>query len=177
MFALGPSLRRGSYSQAVFRAIKELAPDDVEITTFDIGRLPLFNQDIEAPEFPEPVRDFHAAVADSDAILFVMPEYNYSVPGYLKNAIDWASRPPGKGPIYGKKAGVVSSSPGVLGGARAQYHLRQMGVSLDLRFMNKPEVIITGVNKKFDENLKLQDEPTREFLGKFIGALTDFARS
>ena len=112
-------------------------------------------------------------IRDADAILFVTPEYNYSVPGVLKNAIDWASRPPEQ-PFAGKPAAIMGASPGVIGTARAQYHLRQIAVFLDLKVLNKPEVMIGGAADRFDSAGNLTHEPTREFIGKTLAALQDW---
>jgi chromate reductase len=169
------SLRKGSYNTAALRAAVALAPADVEIETFDIAPIPLYNEDVRAQGFPEPVRRFRAKIAAADAVLIVTPEYNYSVPGVLKNAIDWASRPPDQ-PFNDKPVAVMGASPGMLGSARAQYHLRQSLVFLNAHPVNKPEVMIAAANTRFDEAGNLTDEPTKTFIRQLLEALAAFAR-
>ncbi len=167
------SLRAGSYNRAALRAALELAPDGVEMRTAEIGDLPLYNEDLRAAGEPPAVEAFGAQLAWADAFLFVTPEYNYSVPGVLKNAIDWGSRLKTQ-PFAGKAAAVMGASIGLLGTARAQYHLRQMGVFLDLQFVNRPEVMIGQAASRFDAEGRLTDAPTREFVGKLLVSLRDF---
>ena len=118
------SLRAGSYNKALLRAAENFIPEDANLEIFDIDGIPPFNQDIEN-DMPNKVKDFKSKIREADAILIATPEYNYSVPGVLKNAIDWASRPYGDNPFDGKPVAIMSASIGMLGGARAQYHLRQ----------------------------------------------------
>ncbi len=118
------SLRKGSYNRALLRAAAELLPEDATLETFDLEGIPRFNQDLESDP-PARVKDFKAKIRAADAVLIATPEYNYSVPGVLKNAIDWASRPSGDSAWPGKPLAVMSASTGMLGGSRAQYHLRQ----------------------------------------------------
>ncbi len=157
------SLRAGSYNRAALRAALELAPEGVEMRTAEIGDLPLYNEDVRVGGDPPVVQAFGGDLAWADAFLFVTPEYNSSVPGVLKNAIDWGSRYPGQ-PFAGKAAAVMGASPGLFGSVRGQYHLRQIGVFLDLHFVNKPEVAITQCAQKFDAEGRLTDEATRGFV-------------
>jgi len=125
---------------------------------------------------PEKVKDFKEKIATADAILIATPEYNFSVPRVLKNAIDWASRPYGDNSLEGKPVAVTSASPGMLGGARAQYHPRQVFISLDMYQINRSEVIVTFAAGKIDENGKLIDERARELIKQLLENLIDWAR-
>ena len=136
---------------------------------------PLFNQDHEG-EPPAAVRQFKSAISEADAILIVTPEYNYSVPGVLKNAIDWASRPYGQSAWDGKPVGIMGASVGMLGTARAQYHLRQIFVFLNMFPLNQPEVMIANVDQKFDTDGKLTDKKTAKKIQELLQALGDWTR-
>ena len=161
------SLRSGSYNKALLRAAVDLLPKDVDLDIFDIDGIPGFNQDIEA-EMPVEVKEFKSKIRDSDGILIATPEYNYSVPGVLKNAIDWASRPYGDNAFDGKPVAIMSASIGMLGGARAQYHLRQMFVFLNMHPVNGPEVMVTLAQDKFDADGKLVDEDTKKYVSQLL---------
>ena len=174
LLAFCGSLRKGSYNAAALRAAEELAPAGVTMETADFRDLPLYDADLQAQGFPPGVLRLEAQIRAADALLFATPEYNYSVPGALKNAIDWISRLKDQ-PFAGKAAGIIGASGGPVGTARAQYHLRQIGVFLDLRFLNKPEVMIGAAQDRFDAEGRLTDAKTREFLGKFMLALRDWA--
>jgi chromate reductase, NAD(P)H dehydrogenase (quinone) len=172
---LSGSLRKGSYNSAALRAAIELAPEGMVIEPAEIRDLPLYDDDIRAAGYPPAVEALRARIAAADAVLFVTPEYNYSVPGVLKNAIDWASRPPSQ-PFDGKAVGIMGVSGGLLGTARAQYHLRQMLVFLNAFPINKPEVMIGQAAQKFDAELRLTDEATRGFVRQHLEALGAWAR-
>jgi chromate reductase, NAD(P)H dehydrogenase (quinone) len=167
------SLRRGSFNAAALRAACDLAPAGLSIETGEIGDLPLYNDDVRLAGYPPPVARLRAQLSAADAILIVTPEYNYSVPGVLKNAIDWASRPPDQA-FDGKPVAVMGASPSLLGSARAQYHLRQMLIFLNALPVNRPEVFITQANAKFDEAGRLTDEPTRDMIRKLLQSLADW---
>ncbi len=170
------SLRQASYNAAALRAAQELAPAaGAMIETADISDLPLYNEDLRAQGFPGPVECLREQIRVADALLFVTPEYNYSIPGVLKNAIDWASRPPDQ-PFAGKPAAVMGASPSLFGSARAQYHLRQSLVFLDVHFLNKPEVMIARAQERFDAQGGLTHEPTRELIAKLLAALVDWTQ-
>ncbi len=175
ILGFGGSLRKGSYSTALLNAAKSLAPSDVMIELFDIRDIPIFNQDLES-DMPKVVKQFKEKVKGADAILISTPEYNYSVPGYLKNAIDWASRPPSYNSFEGKPVAIMSSSPGMLGGSRAQYHLRQVLVFLDMHPINKPEVIGSAVNGKLDAEGRLTDQKTKEKIPELLSSLANWTR-
>jgi chromate reductase len=173
VIGLSGSLRRGSFNTAALGAAQELAPAGMTIEPGEIGDLPLYNDDLRAAGYPAPVERLRSQLAAADAVLFVTPEYNYSVPGVLKNAIDWASRPPNQ-PFDGKAVAIMGASPGLLGTARAQYHLRQMLVFLNAFPINKPEVFIMQANTKFDEAGRLTDETTRDHIRKLLRSLGDW---
>ncbi len=175
ILGISGSLRQGSYNTGALHAAVELCPNDAEIEIYDIGGFDAFNQDLE-PNPPEKVTEFKAAIRSADAILFSSPEYNYSVPGHLKNAIDWASRPYGDSAWDGKPALIMGASGGAIGTARMQYHLRQIMVFLNMHPLNKPEVMINNCVGKFDEAGKLTDEKTREYLREAIEALVHWTR-
>jgi len=167
------SLRKGSYNRAVLRAAKELTPNGVELEIFDLDRIPPFNADLEG-SMPKAVMEFKAKIKAADALLIVTPEYNYSISGVLKNAIDWASRPYTDNSFNDKPAAIMSASTGMLGGARAQYHLRQALIFLNVHAMNKPEVMVANANTKIDASGKLTDEDTREHIKKLLDALVQW---
>ncbi len=169
------SLRQKSFNRALLRNCLELLPPDTTLEIFELDGIPPFNQDIESV-VPQPVIEFKQKIKASDALLIVTPEYNYSVPGVLKNAIDWASRPSGNNSFQGKNAAIMSVSTGMLGGSRAQYHLRQSLVYLDMRPLNKPEVFVTFAAQKFDEQGKFTDESGRELIRVLLKTLVDRVR-
>jgi chromate reductase, NAD(P)H dehydrogenase (quinone) len=163
ILGIAGSLRRGSFNAATLRTAQELAPAGLTIEVFDIAPIPLYNEDVRQVGFPAPVEDLRARITSADGLLIVTPEYNYSIPGVLKNAIDWASRPPEQ-PFDGKPIGVMGASVGTHGSSRAQYHLRQCFVFLNGMVMNRPEVMIPAAHTKFDADGKLTDQVTRDFI-------------
>lgn len=169
------SLRKNSFNKALLRAALELTPKDVELEIFDLEGIPPFNQDLET-RMPEKVREFKAKIKAANAILIATPEHNYSMPGVLKNAIDWASRPYGNNSFEGKPVAIMSASSGILGGARAQYHLRQAFVYLDMYPINKPEVIIPFANEKINEAGKVVDKRTMDKISELLEALVAWTR-
>jgi chromate reductase len=170
VLGISGSLRKGSFNTAALRAAQELAPDGVAIDHFDIRPIPLYDEDVYQQGFPPPVAEFRSRIKSADALLICTPEYNYSVPGVLKNAIDWASRPPDQ-PFDGKPIALLSASPAFTGGARAQYHLRQVFVYLNPFILNRPEVMITTAHTKFAEDGRLTDDKTREQVRGLLDAL------
>jgi chromate reductase len=175
VLGISGSLRKGSFNTALLRAAVELAPRDVRIETADISAFPLYNEDVRAVGFPAAVTGMRDRIERADAVLFVTPEYNYSIPGVLKNAIDWASRPPNQ-PFAGKPLGLMGASGGAGGTMRAQYHLRQVAVFLDMHPINKPEVFVRNAQTVFDEGGKLVDEPTRNGVRQYLEALAAWTR-
>jgi chromate reductase len=171
------SLRRQSYNRALLRAAQELAPDGTEVRIFDrLGELPLYDADLEAQGDPESVRALKGAIAEADALLIATPEYNHGVPGVLKNAIDWASRPPRGSVLRGKPAAIFGASPGITGTARAQSQLRLSFVFTETAALLQPEILVYRAAEKFDADGRLTDEKTREYVGKLLVALADWAR-
>jgi chromate reductase len=168
------SLRAASYNRMLLRAAVELAPEGMEIEVFDIGGIPLFNEDVEAAGTPPAVEAFRDAIRRADAMLIATPEYNHGVPGVLKNAIDWASRPPRKSPLAGKPAAVFGASPGMTGTARSQTQLRASFVFTDTPVLPQPEVLVFRAHEKFDAAGRLSDEPTRAFVRRLLEALADW---
>ncbi len=169
------SLRKDSYNRAVLRAAAQVLPKDASLEIFDLEGIPPFNQDLEQ-SMPAKVKEFKAKIRAADAILFVTPEHNYSIPGILKNAIDWASRPYGDNAFDGKPAAIMSASIGMLGGARAQYHLRQILVFLNMYPLNRPEIFVPFANQKVDAQGNLNDEKTIEFIKGQLEALVAWAK-
>jgi chromate reductase, NAD(P)H dehydrogenase (quinone) len=170
ILGIAGSLRRGSFNAATLRTAQELAPAGMTIDIFDITTIPVYNEDVRQQGFPAPVEDLRTRIKSADGLLIVTPEYNYSIPGVLKNAIDWASRPPEQ-PFDGKPVGIMGASAGAMGTGRAQYHLRQCFVFLNGYVMNRPEVMIPTAQNKFDANGKLTDQPTRDFMTAHLTAL------
>ena len=164
------SLRKGSYNKALVHAAVELAPENVVLKVFDLEGIPPFNED-QLNNPPAKVVEFKDEIRSADALLIATPEYNYSIPGVLKNAIDWASRPFPGNPLEGKPVAVMSASTGRLGGARAQYHLRQTFVFLNMFPLNRPEVMLSQAADNFDVNGTLTNEQTRTLIKKLIEAL------
>jgi chromate reductase len=171
------SLRKASVNGGVARALPALAPEGVTISALgSVGDFPLYDADLQAQAMPAAVEAMGAAILASDGVIIVSPEYNYSVPGVLKNAIDWLSRLPST-PFKAKPVLIQSASPGALGGARMQYHLRQTFVFLDGRVLNTPEAMIGGAYGKSDSATgDLTDEGTKEFLRKQLEAFAEFVR-
>jgi chromate reductase len=170
ILGIAGSLRRQSYNRAALRAATQLAPQGTTIETFELDGLPGFSED-EEKNPPARVVDLKKRIRAADAILFVTPEYNYSVPGVLKNAIDWASRPYGDSAWAGKPAAIMGASIGNIATARAQYHLRQIMVFLNMFPLNQPEVMIGNASERFDKDGNLTDESTREHIRKQLAAL------
>jgi len=175
ILGMAGSLRKGSYNRALLRAAGELMPEEARLEIFDIEGIPLFNQDLENI-LPERVKELKARIKSADAMLFATPEYNYSIPGVLKNAMDWASRPFGDNVLQGKPAAIMSASTGMLGGAKVQYQLRQSVVTLDMHPVNKPELMVNFAAQKFDESGKFTDEKGREVVKSLLKALIDWTR-
>ena len=164
------SLRKASFNRHALVAAQALVPAGAALEIFELEGIPPFNQDQEKQP-PTRVTELKAKVRAADAILFATPEYNYSIPGVLKNAIDWASRPYGDNAWQGKPVAVMGSSVGILGSARAQYHLRQCFVFLNMYPVNQPEVLIASAAQRFNERGELTDETSRELIRKLLAEL------
>ena len=175
ILGIAGSLRKESFNRAALRAAQQLAPEGTSVEIFDIKDIPGFSQDDEQNP-PAKVTEMKKKIRAADAILFVTPEYNYSIPGVLKNAIDWASRPYGDSAWNDKPVAVMGASVGVLGTARAQYHLRQVFVFLNMYAVNQPEVMIANASQRFDEQGNLADEKTKKLIGQLLQNLTVWTR-
>lgn len=168
------SLRKASFNRMALNVVVEEGQKQghaFEVAAID--EIPLYDADLQASGFPEAVVRLGEQVADADAVIFVSPEYNYSVPGALKNAIDWVSRLPNQ-PFAGKPVAIMGASMGGIGTARMQYHLRQILVFLDARPLNKPEIMIGAAHERFDSEGRLNDDKTREMIGKLLESLNDW---
>jgi chromate reductase len=169
------SLRKESYNKSLLRAALELVPKDAELEPFDLEGIPPFNQDLENQP-AEKVKEFKTKIRAADAILIVTPEYNYSIPGVLKNAIDWASRPYGDNAFEHKPVAIMGASIGAMGTARAQYHLRQCFVFLTCFALNQPEVMVPFAQEKIDKEGKLTDQKTRDKIRELLESLVSWTR-
>jgi len=175
ILGIAGSLRTASLNRAALRAAQQLVPEGVSLEIFDLDGIPPFNQDDEVHP-PERVVQFKQRIRAADAILMVTPEYNYSIPGVLKNAIDWASRPYGDSAWEGKPVALMGASVGAMGTSRAQYHLRQVFVFLNMYPLNRPEVMITNATRHFDEEGNLTDEDTKAHIQKLLAALVAWTK-
>jgi chromate reductase len=164
------SLRGGSYNRALLRAAQGRAPDGAVIEAFDLAAVPLYNGDLEAAGDPEGVAAFKQAIRAADGVLFVTPEYNHGVPGVMKNAVDWASRPPQDAALAGKPVGIIGASPGMTGSARGQSQLRQAFEFTNSYCMPQPELLVFRAHEKFDAEGRLTDEATGQYLGRYLTA-------
>lgn len=176
ILGIAGSLRAQSWNKRLLAAATHLVPPGATITTFDLKDIPLYNEDVREQGYPASVAAFRAAIEQADAVLFVTPEYNYSIPGVLKNAIDWASRPPT--PPFGRKVGAtLGASPGNHGTVRAQSHLKDVCVGLGMYVVPKPEVYVGRVSEKFDAEGNLTDADTKKFVSELLLNLASFTRT
>ena len=172
------SLRRGSYNRGLLRAAARLAPERMNLAIFDrLGDVPLYDGDVEAAGDPEPVTALKSAIREADALLIATPEYNYGVPGVLKNAIDWASRPPSGSVLAGKPTALLGASPGRIGTARAQLALRQSFVFTQTPVLAGPEVLVAEAHKKFAEDGTLSDDQTAKLVRSLLERLLAWVES
>ena len=175
ILGIAGSLRRASYNKAALLTARQLVPEDATLDIFELDGIPGFNQDDESQP-PAKVTELKNRVRAADAILFATPEYNYSIPGVLKNAIDWASRPYGDSAWEGKPVAVMGASVGMLGTARAQYHLRQSFVFLNMFPLNQPEVMIANATERFDADGNLVDEKAKDLIRQLLHGLVAWTR-
>jgi chromate reductase len=177
ILGISGSLRRGSRNTAALRVVAELAPDDVEVEIIDLNGLPMFNPDTEATDAADPgVIEFRQAIADADALLIATPEYNYSLTGALKNAIDWASRGGDASPLNDKLAAIMGAG-GRFGTLRSQLHLREILLHNRVEVLPGPQVMIDGASRKFDAEGRLNDERARDQLQRLVDALAAAVRN
>ena len=173
LLGLSGSLRNGSYNTALLHTCRELLPPGCTLEIASLDAVPLYNEDVRTAGYPPAVQQLREQIAKADGVLIATPEYNYSMPGVLKNAIDWASRPPDQ-PFEQKPVAIMGASPSGLGTARAQYHLRQCFVFLNSCVLNRPEVMIPKAHERFDAEGKLTDEPTRRQIAKQLEAFAQW---
>jgi chromate reductase len=165
------SLRKGSYNAALMRAAAELVPPEGTLEVAPIGDLPPYDADLDADGGPPPVQRLKAQLRAADAIVIVSPEYSYSVPGFLKNALDWVSRKPDPA-LDGKPGLIMGASSGAIGTMRMQHHLRQICVAINVKLLNRPEIAVGKAQEKFDADGRLVDAPTRELVRSGLAALS-----
>ncbi|NJN67146.1 MAG: NAD(P)H-dependent oxidoreductase [Chloroflexaceae bacterium] len=175
MLGISGSLRAGSYNTALLRAATELLPEGMTLDIYNLAPIPLYNEDIRAQGDPASVQEFRTRIADADALVIATPEYNYSIPGVLKNAIDWASRPPTP-PLPGKPVAIMGASPGGFGTVRSQMHLKYLCADLNMYPLNRPNVLVSHCQEKFDPAGRLVDEETSEMIRKMLVALAGWVR-
>jgi chromate reductase, NAD(P)H dehydrogenase (quinone) len=175
ILGIAGSLRKDSYNRSALSAAQQLVPSGAKLDIFELDGIPAFNQD-QDQQPPPRVVELKSKVRAADAILFATPEYNYSVPGVLKNAIDWASRPYGDSAWEGKPVAMMGASVGTIGTARAQYHLRQIFVFLNMYAVNRPEVMIGNAAQKFDAGGNLTDQGTKDHIQKLLESLVTWTR-
>jgi len=174
ILGISGSGRKRSYNSALLGAAKQLLPLDATLEIVDVSRLPLYNQDLEQ-EMPQDVKELKKKIRGADAILFATPEHNYSITAVLKNAIEWGNRPPRDASWSGKPA-AISASTSLRGGARAQLHLRQIMIDLNMYPINRPLLLVANAKDKFNENLQLTDEETLQTLRDVLSSLVEWTR-
>jgi chromate reductase, NAD(P)H dehydrogenase (quinone) len=170
VLGISGSLRQASYNTMALRAAQKLAPQGMRLEIADISTIPLYNDDVRAAGYPDSVSQLKERVRAADAVLLVTPEYNFSIPGVLKNTLDWLSRPPAP-PFDGKPVAIMGASGGPLGTARGQYDLRKILVYMNTFTVNKPEVFIGNAQTKFNAQGELTDEPTAKFITDLLVSL------
>lgn len=172
------SLRAASKNKLLLQEAMRLAPEGLSIEHFDLSSIPMYNGDLDTDENrPNSVHALKEAIRNADGVLLVTPEYNYSVPGVLKNAIDWASRPAYRSVFAKKSVGVMSATPGLLGGARVQMHLREILFGMHAKVFIHAEFLMGGTNNKFDESGQINDSTTKEMLVSYLTHWRDSLRS
>jgi len=174
ILAISGSLRKASTNTMALRAAQKLAPAGMSIEIADISQIPLYDDDVRSLGEPASVQTLKAQIRAADAVLIATPEYNFSIPGVLKNALDWVSRPP-EPPFDGKPVAIMGAAPGPVGTARVQYHLRQVLVFMNTFTVNKPEVFISQSGTKFTPEGELKDEMTAKFITELLVALKTLA--
>jgi chromate reductase len=172
LLGISGSLRKASLNRRLLDAVRDALPAGARMAIFEDLEFPIFNDDLEDPPG---VVELKAAIAGADGVVFAVPEYNYSIPGGLKNALDWVSRPPDRSPMRGKPIGLVGAASGMSGTIRAQTHLRQMLLYSDSPCLNQPEVLIPRAHERFDAEGRLTDPSTRTLLERFGVAMVAFA--
>lgn len=173
ILAFSGSLREKSINSGLIRAAIELCNDDMKITVADISNLPMYNQDLES-SYPEALTNLKNQIRTADGILIATPEFNRSIPGALKNMLDWTSRPYGETAWSGKPVATMGASPGNISTALAQSHLKQILLYLDARVLGQPEFYVGSASDKFDEHSNLTDEKTKEYIKRLLKKFREF---
>ena len=173
---LAGSLRRGSFNRALLRAAQGLAPPSLTLDIVDLIEVPLYNGDVEAQGDPPTVTELKRAISAADGVLFVTPEYNHGVPAVMKNALDWASRPPASAALSEKPVGIIGASPGITGTARGQSQLRQAFEFTNSYCMPQPELLVFKAHEKFDAAGNLTDDATAKYLDRYLVAFEQWVR-
>ena len=175
ILAISGSLRRRSFNTALLRTAIAVAPEDVAIEIYDHSDMPLYNGDVETAAFPPQATRLKERIRRADGLLFAVPEYNYGMPGVLKNTIDWASRPYGDSAWHGKPSAIMGAGGG-LGAARSQYQFRQTAFALRMRMVDRPEIFVANAAQKFDTDLNLTDPVAKDLIAQLMVALRDLGR-
>jgi chromate reductase, NAD(P)H dehydrogenase (quinone) len=173
ILGIAGSIREDSYNLALLRAARELAGDSTSVEITELDDIPPFNEDVEAKGDPEPVQALKKQLANADALLIATPEYQHGIPGLLKNALDWASRPPGDAPLHGKPTAIMGATVGDFGTARAQEQLRQTLIYNNCPMVKVPEVLVANAEEKVDAEGKFTDQETLDFVGQLLEALEE----
>lgn len=173
ILAIPGSLRDESFNRSLLEAARDVARDDLVVEIFDIDDVPHYDADVEAESDPSPVSELKQAISSADGLLIATPEYQHGVPGVLKNALDWASRPPGEAPLQGKPTAVMGATIGSYGTARAQEQLRSTLIYNDCPMVTSPEVLVSGIQDKVDEDGRVVDETTRGYVAELLDSLRD----
>ncbi|RJR30008.1 MAG: NAD(P)H-dependent oxidoreductase [Candidatus Latescibacterota bacterium] len=176
VLGIAGSLRKGSYNRALLRAAVAIAPEGMTIEIAEIDGIPPFNEDVEKKGMPPAVAELRRKVASAGALLIATPEYNHSVPGVLKNAIDWLSRGDDQ-PLDRKPCAIMGASTGLIGTARAQAHLRDLVVAVNMPVLGQPEILVTKARERFDERPELTDESVRKRVRALLEALAGWAEA
>jgi chromate reductase, NAD(P)H dehydrogenase (quinone) len=176
ILGISGSGRTGSFNTALLEAAKRRLPDGATLETYDVTHFPLYNPDLER-SMPAQVKKFKELIRNSDAVMLATPEYNHSVSAVMKNALEWGNRPWGDNSWDGKPVAIISASTSMAGGARAQEHLRQIFVDLNMRPLNKPQVLVSKAHEKFSTKMELVDDETNEALRDLLARLVEWARA
>lgn len=171
------SIREGSYNRAILEAARSVAGDELHVEIVDLDDIPPYDADVEAEGDPHPVSRLKKSIVEADALLIATPEYQHGVPGVLKNALDWASRPPGDAPIHGKPTAIMGATTGSYGTARAQEQLRTTLIYNDCPMVKSPEVLISNVGDKVDDEGRVTDEETLRFIDELLAELAALTKN
>lgn len=174
VLGIAGSLRQGSFNRELIRAASELAPDLITVSSYPLNDIPLYNADLETGDDPQPVAHFKEAIANADGVLVASPEYNHGMTGVLKNALDWASRPARESVLRDKPMAIVGATPGRGGTIRAQMQVRQTLEAIGAYVLPQPEYYLPGIREKVDDEGRLTDQASRNYLRRFLEAFGDW---